>query len=333
MVTNTTLHRALQCLVCGLALLLVSPAPALAEDGDDTELSAADKKKARRLLKRAKSHKKAADRLAKRKSKKNKRRAKARYHKAAVAYRDAYQLLKVSSLLIELAEVYQARGEQLYALRTYKKYVELEPEGPAVDDAQGAIAEIETELAEAKLAGEEPEPGDAEIDPTDFLGPEPEPEPEKIEEPEKTEEPDKTGDPDKDGDPDTVQLTAPPPRKPGRLFKWSGLGAAVIGAGLLGTGIGFGVNAQSAANELSGNDDAWNADDIALIDKGNSSNGKMLLFTSLGAAFIVGGGALFYLGMRADKNAGKSGKEKARAAFLTPSLTQDGATVTVTGWF
>lgn len=321
-------------LTLALALALCAPAPAHAQA--PPELSAKEKKQARALVKQAKAHRKAADKLAKRKGKRNQAKAKARYKKSAIAYLGAYRLLQMPVLLVPLGQVYQARGERAWALRTFKKYVELKPDGSLLDDAQSAIAELETELAEARLAGDVPEAGDPDIDPTDIIGPEPEPD--KPDEQTDTSdgtagdegEDGGTGDGDGQEDGDIVKKT--PAKKNGRLLSWSGIGAAALGAALIGTGVGFGVSAQSAAETLSSNDDGWTEDDRMLIETGQSRQTNMYIFTSLGAAFIVGGATLFYLGMRANKNAAK-GESAEASAILAPSITPTSATLTVMGRF
>ena len=325
--STNTISRLLWCLACALTLILSAPGPVSADD--TPTLSARDKRKARNLIKQAKAHHKAADKLAGRKGERNQSKARATYLKAAKAYREAYSTLEMPALLVPLAQIYKARGERAFALRTFKKYIELKPDGPLVDDAQRAIADLETELAEAKAAGQEEPAGEPSIDPTDIIGPEPEP---VVEEPEEPEEPAGDGDGTADEGEQPLDLKTRPPRaRPGRLFKWSGIGAAAVGAALVGTGIGFGVSAQSVADQLSANDDGWTAEDRELIATGESRETSMYIFTSVGAAFLVGGAALFYLGMRADQRA--SGDQAEKNAFLTPSITPDGATLTVTGRF
>lgn len=338
MVSTNTLCRTLWCLACGLALVLSTPAPAAAEDEPNPpELSAKDKRKARALVKSAKSHRKAADKLARRKGKRNRAKAKARYGKSAAAYRKAYQILRMPALLVPLGQVYQARKERSWALRALKKYVELRPEGPLIDDAKSAIDELETEMAEAKMAGEEEVAGEPSLDPTDIIGPEPEPEPVEPEEPEEPEKPDESDADDGDGDGDGDDPRVKPKKKKsgsGGVFKWSGIGAAALGAALVGTGIGFGVSAGSVADQLSANDDGWTEEDRALIETGKSRETGMYIFTSVGAAFIIGGATLFYLGLRSGGDQGGDGADKAAHNIIwAPRVTADGAALTVMGRF
>jgi tetratricopeptide (TPR) repeat protein len=323
----------LWCLLFGaLALVCAPTTPAFADDAPT--LSAKDKRHARKLVKRANADKRAGDRFGKRKGGRNLERARDRYRKAALGYREAYALLRAPALLVDLGQVYQARGEREWALRTFRKYLELDPEGERVDDAQSAIAALETELAEARFAGEEAQPeSDPALNPTDLIGPPPAPEAEPETE---TEAAPKNG--SDGGDSNGADAATQPPtsvsdspaRPPGQILRWSGIGAAAAGVVLLGTGIGFGIGARSAAATLSGNADGWTAEDEALVATGESRQTKMYIFTGIGTAVIAGGAVLYYLGMNADKHAER---RSAGDTAVVPGVTPERATLTVIGWF
>ncbi|MCP4228516.1 MAG: hypothetical protein GY773_34625, partial [Actinomycetia bacterium] len=117
------------------------------------------------------------------------------------------------------------------------------------------------------------------------------------------------------------------PARKDRLWKWAGLGTAGTGAVSLGLGIVFGLEARSVSNNLSNNDDDWNADDRALIDKGKRAQTLMLVFTSVGVAAMAGGAYLYYRGHQVAKERPSAG------VVWAPRLTPTSASFTVAGWF
>ncbi|MCG8421888.1 MAG: hypothetical protein MJE77_28540 [Proteobacteria bacterium] len=96
----------------------------------------------------------------------DKDRAQAAYGRAARDYLQAYKLSRLPDLLYNLAQIYRMRGELNWALRTYRKYIELAPQGRGVERATQFIQELENELGQSG----EPAPGDPSLDPSDVLG-------------------------------------------------------------------------------------------------------------------------------------------------------------------
>lgn len=284
-----------------LSLAIVSPVQA-------QELSKKEKQRFSTLVRQAQRAQHKADRLAKRKKTAGK--AMGRYKNAARSYLDAYEIKQSPSIVFLLSEIYKSRGEVAWALRGYNRYLEVEPGGQYASSC--------TERIDAIGELDDPtEMGDSDIDPTAVFG--------EIEVPEEIPEETSTL-------PTPVvrekrpTLTEQPPavrtsKSPGKLMRYSGLGAAGLGVIFVGLGVKFGLDASSASDELSGRSGAWTAADRATISDGESAETKSIVFSLVGAVSIVGGGVLYFLGS-------KSGQEDAvRTSGLAPSVDSQGVSL------
>lgn len=68
------------------------------------------------------------------------------YNEAISAFRTAFELYPKPELLFNLAQAQRISGDHAAALRSYERYVELEPSGPASDDARTHIAILVSEV-------------------------------------------------------------------------------------------------------------------------------------------------------------------------------------------
>ncbi len=308
-------------LTLGLVLVFASTGPAQAQD---KKLTARQKKRARNLVKQAQRQKTLGDRQKKRRRTK---RAMAHYRRAVIGYRQAYEITEHPSLIFKLAEVYDARGEKKWALRGYKKYLELAPKGHSAVRATDRATELRADVEEAQSEGRTLPEGESKLDPTSVFGPEKVEEPEEPKEPEEPEEPVVEDKPEPVVEKPVAKKKKKKTKKPGRLWRWSGMGTAGAGLVSLGLGIKFGLDARSASDTLSKNDDAWTAEDRALIEDGRRAQTMMLVFTSIGVAALAGGTYLYYRGHKAGQK-----RESARVVWA-PQLTPTSASFTVAGWF
>jgi hypothetical protein len=124
-------------------------------------------------------------------------------------------------------------------------------------------------------------------------------------------------------EPERDDLTA----KPGRTLRWSGIATAGAGVLFVGLAVKYGVDARSASNALSNKESQWTDEDAALIEKGETADKRLKLFSVLGGAALVGGGVLYYLGHRKDARAG------AEASAWAPVVSPDGVGIAWTGRF
>ncbi len=119
-----------------------------------------------------------------------------------------------------------------------------------------------------------------------------------------------TGDDDNNRPPGPVETG-----RPGRGLKIAGLVTAGVGVALVVTGVVFAMKASSLQGEVQDAVDAgmpW-SDDLESKDsdgKSAATMGKVL--TILGAAAVVGGGTMYFLGMRKDS--------AARTAYIVPTI-------------
>jgi len=114
-------------------------------------------------------------------------------------------------------------------------------------------------------------------------------------------------------------------RRGGGGLRIAGLATAGVGVALVGTGVVFGMKASSAQDEVQGEIDMGAAWTQELEDKdadGRSAARLSTITLGLGAAAVVSGGVLFYLGLR-------KGKTESSDVSLVPG----GRGLTVVGRF
>ncbi len=273
------------------------------------------KKQANALVRKAQKAQGKGKRLLKKKQKQAA--AMKQYKRAARLYLNALALDEKPTSVHALSEVYLVRGELSWALRGFTYYLQIAPDGKQSQHATEAIEELTQ-----RIASGDDSPGESEIDPTEIFGEAPivEDIPEEV-----------------------VEEAAPPPKpaivktpvllpkkrttkKTGAGLRYAGIGTAVLGVAVLGLGVKYGLDASSAENDLSAKQGPWTAADIDRIDDGERANRNMILFSAIGAAGIVGGGVLYYLG------AG-TGHAKETHSRITPLLSPTRATISWTGNF
>jgi tetratricopeptide (TPR) repeat protein len=106
----------------------------------------------------------------------------------------------------------------------------------------------------------------------------------------------------------------------------AGFATAGVGVALIGTGIGFGLHAESVSNELtqlSGQKGAWSAHYQSEYDSGKSAATTANILIAAGAAAVAGGAVLTWIGWPKSKSAS--------AAYATP--VPGGIAAGVTGSF
>ncbi len=271
------------------------------------ELSKKDRKKVVVLLKKAQRAAKLGDRFSKKP--KTRDRGMARYKVAAQAYLEAYKLSEEPALLFRLAAIYEARGEKRWALRGYRRYLELEPSG-----SNSEAAKERAETLNGAERGDDVE-GEADIDPSEYFGEEvPEPPLDEVEPPVEEE-------------PEPVVVKVPEPKvkvrasDEGRTLRYAGIGTAVAGALAVGFGVKFGLDASSASDELSNHEGAWTDEDRILIDDGEAAETRALVFSVVGAVGIVGGGVLYYMGAK------RAGAKEQRTSRILPVVSSEGMSI------
>lgn len=210
--------------------------------------------------------------------------AKARgdFRAAATAYVDAYEILPDAEFLFNAGEMYRLAGDTDDAIRYFERYLEIDPDGRGADEAQASLEKLKATR-----------------------------EPVKEEPPEITEK--------NAGHETTAPLLTTTPEVDaddhggGRTLRIAGLATAGTGLALVGAGVYFGLKAKSLSDEVSGAD-SYLKDKVA---EGESAEAWQVATLSVGAAAIIGGGVLYYLGMRAD---GDKEHPTQVAAWTTPTV-------------
>lgn len=287
------------------------------------------------------------------------------YKDAADSYLAAYALFPDPEFYFDVAEVYRLGGDEAGALTYYRKYLDLEPAGRGSATARAAIIELRRAL-EAKKAGGPAKPSDRPATATAPNSSRPPTAPasggdrsptgattSRSERPATTLPPGSERPPiaattsstrppadtamPRGGEPPTVTVphsepaplpataaaTTPAPGAPGRTFRLAGLAAGGAGVITLAIGVGFGIHAKSISDEAS----RWDTFHQARYDEGQAAQRNMYILTGVGAATLVAGGVLYYLGVRADATAERG------AVAVVPALGAGTVGLTAAGVF
>jgi tetratricopeptide (TPR) repeat protein len=216
------------------------------------------------------------------------------YQTAAREYLLAYERLPEPEFLYNAGEVYRLAGDKQRALSHYRKYLELDPQGRGAASARVASEELGREIA----ADEEAARRRA-----------------AAEEARRKAEAERAAAAE---DPPVVA-------RPGRGLRIGGVATAGAGAAAIGLGVVFGLKASGINDEAAG----WDAFDPARFADGEAAERNMLIFYGAGAALVVAGGVLYYLGHRAGS---QTAETKAGVAFA-PSLAPGAVTIAAVGRF
>lgn len=226
---------------------------------------------------------------------------KGEYELALREYQRAYDLEPTPALLFNIAQVYLLSGDPEKALEHYHEYVVLEPEGEVSDLARQRIAEIERELGQAA--------------------------PEDLEVPEGADEAGTGQGAEQTPAVDAAAEKAPAERaSPGRGLRLAGMVTAGLGLVSVGFGFKFGHDASSAQDKIESQPDGvpWTFDD--LYAEGEAASRNMWISYGVGAAAVITGGVLYYLGHKA----GRSGE---RQLAIVPAWGASGSGLVLVGGF
>ena len=202
-----------------------------------------------------------------------------RYDDAVAEYRAAYELLPLPGLLFNIGQAYRLKGDKVHALEAYRKYLDVEPDGRASPEAREHIAALDAAVA-AQAKEREPAPADKPPEPAPPPAPPPvvpttvEPEPIR---------------------PPVVDRAPAVASGSGSTLRYAGIATGIAGVGLVVGGVIVNLHAKSLQNDIEA---MYSADTDS---SGKAANRTMIILYSAGAAAIVTGGILYYLGARADE--------------------------------
>ncbi|HET7500143.1 MAG TPA: hypothetical protein VFK02_04045 [Kofleriaceae bacterium] len=247
--------------------------------------------------------------------------ARGEYQTAAVEYLAAYELFEEPAFFYDTAEVYRLAGDEKSALVYYTKYLELAPSGQGAATARVAADQLRRSIAakedaarraadqearrkadEAKRKPDEDGHGKADQPTTTAAATEPSPD-------------DRTAEP--------PEPPAPRATVRGRRLRIAGLASGGAGVVAIGIGVVFGLKARSLSNEAS----SWDTFDRDRDAQGKADERNLFVFTGIGAAALVTGGVLYYLGHRAERTSPPD------AVSFAPSVGPSQITFTATGRF
>jgi tetratricopeptide (TPR) repeat protein len=200
---------------------------------------------------------------------------------ASEEYLEAYEAFPQPLLLYNVAQVKRLGGSSAEAIKYYEKYLAADPDGPGAVNSREIVAELREALAQDKPPEQIKVPKEDEPDSLPIEPPEPE---------------------------ITIPLLDPDPtvggkknsqgKSSGKTLKIAGLSTAGFGLVALGAGAVFGLRAASKSDEVSSFEGVWSEEQNQLFDDGESAESLMIVSTSIGAAALVTGGLLYYMGLR-----------------------------------
>lgn len=259
-------------------VLLLAPSLAIAQP------SAKDKQEASDLVKRAIAKSQSGD------------------HDTAVQlYLDAYKIIPQPLLLSNIGSEYQQMNKPVEALKYFCKYIEADPTGNNVSYATAQARTLYIELG-----------GVASVQDSDLCRPIVKPAPDPVLPPPTgsavTHEPQPLA-------PTTPVDTGPTKKTP--VLRYAGVAVTVVGAGVFGAGVYFGLEAKKISDEITNHDmnDPWPQDIKEREAEGKSAEKKQIGFMIGGGVAIAAGVTMFFLG------APKTTDERRTA--IAPLLTGD----------
>lgn len=195
-------------------------------------------------------------------------------HNAAIElYLEAYKIIPQPLLHSNIGSEYQQMDKPVEALSYFCKYLDAEPDG-----SNAGYARAQAKLLYIKVA-EVPDVSDA-----DVCKPIVKKEPDPIKPP----------DPDPKSDPKPVAPAGPETKTP--PLRWVGVGVGVIGAGMFGLGVFYGLKAKSISDDITNHDinDPWTGIKQMEAD-GESYETKQIIFMVGGGVALAAGVAIFIL--------------------------------------
>jgi tetratricopeptide (TPR) repeat protein len=272
-------------LVIGIALALAAPAlPALAQDRKPAKVDRKRVREARHAFEAGKKAYNIGD-----------------FDKAIELWKEGYELKDDPIFLYNIAQAYRQKGDPAKSIFYYKGYLRELPAAKNRGEVEEKMADLQRQIEDAERAAAPPPP--------------PEPTPAPVPAPVEVKA--------------DSQALAPMPDdapRPGKGMRIGGLVSMGVGAAALAGGIVCGLRAKSLASDLEDATHAgqpWSQDLADKESQGKTMNTLAIVGYSVGAAAIVTGGILYYLGDRKDSRAAHE------RATIVPAVGPGGAQVTL----
>lgn len=189
---------------------------------------------------------------------------------AAIAkFKDAYKLRPDAASLFNIAQSYRLKGDCAAAAIQYRTYRRNYPAEKNIPKVDAFIVEMD------ECAAKAPPPPPVENPP---------PPPSR-----------------------EVPVVVPPPAgsRPLPVLRWGGVAAIGVGAVGLGLGVKYALDGRAANDDLAAACavSCASADALAIEDAGNRANRRMVVFTAVGGALVIGGVVMVVLSRDSSKEA------------------------------
>lgn len=221
-------------------------------------------------------------------------------HETAVGlYEEAFKIIPQPLLLSNIGSEYQAMKKPVEALKYFCKYIEADPTGSNISFATAQARTLYIELGGVTTVT------DADVCKPIVKPPPPEPDP-IVEE--------------KKAPPIEAKKNEAPRESPkASPLRWVGLGLGVVGIGVFGGGVYFGMKAGDISDQITNHNpaDPWPGNIAQLEADGASYEKKQIAFMVGGGVAVAAGVALFFIG------GPKAQREGATSVSITPVATPD----------
>jgi tetratricopeptide (TPR) repeat protein len=250
------------------------------------------------------------------------------FDEAIKEYEQAYRSVDDPVLLYNLAQAHRQAGHTNDALRLYKVYLNRAPKAPNRSEVETKIAALEKVIEDQRQSQS--------IPPDHAIHPGSEPpataSAPTTKHPPATTPPATTSEPTKPPVRARAVVVTPQPADadepvPGRNKKIAGIVVAAVGVGAVGAGIALSILAKQASDSVTADAKAHLPFDPAKESTGRTDQIVGPVLIGVGAAAVVAGGVVYFLGHRDARAAGRSG------FVLAPALAPRFAGVALQGGF
>jgi tetratricopeptide (TPR) repeat protein len=197
------------------------------------------------------------------------------YDEAIAEYHRVYELVAYPEMLFNIGQCQRLKGDKRAAVQGYRQYLAAAPEGPGASDAQAFIVSLSREIEDEDAATREHLRAEAAAARA-----------RAAEEATRRQQAEKA-----------AADARRPIGHPGRTLRLAGLITAGAGVVLTGVGLGYAWRSHTLSERQS-----QTPFDPGLVDQGRAANRDAWLLGAVGGAAILGGGLLWYLGHRAERD-------------------------------
>lgn len=191
--------------------------------------------------------------------------------RAADEFKAAYELDPRPEMLFNIAQAYRLGGDKTHAIEYFKSYLTSEPNGKAAPEARVLVAELQRQVDEDEAKAKADANANANANPPPPPVRDQPPPPPQV---------------------DTVTVRTSP------ALRIAGLATVGAGAIALGFGVKRGLDARSAADDITHHSGTWTDEERQLYADGQAANRDMKIAYVVGGVLVTTGAVLFWWGSR-----------------------------------